>query len=261
MKNKIKENIEKGKRLDKRKLLEYRPIKIEVGVSKNAEGSARVKIGDTDVIAGVKIDVGEPYPDQEDEGTLVTTVELLPISSSRFEDGPPSIEAIEIARVIDRGIRESGFIEWKKLCIKKGEKVYRIFIDIYPINYDGNIIDAGFIASVAALLNAKIPRYDEKEEKIKYGELTNKKLPLSKNIPIMITFFKIGNNIFIDPTLEEQDASDARLSIALTKNKKIYINALQKGGEGTFSEEEIKKIVEIAEEKFDEIYKKIEEIK
>ena len=48
--------MKEGKRFDSRGLLEYRDIKIELGVSKNAEGSARIKIGNTDVIAGIKLE-------------------------------------------------------------------------------------------------------------------------------------------------------------------------------------------------------------
>ena len=69
--------------------------------------------------------IGEPYPDHEDEGTMVTTMELLPLSSDEFDYGPPKIDAIEIARIVDRGIRESELIEIDKLCI-----VCLNFIDI-----------------------------------------------------------------------------------------------------------------------------------
>jgi len=46
--------IQQDKRLDEREFDQYRDIKIELNVSKNAEGSARCKIGDTEVIVGVK---------------------------------------------------------------------------------------------------------------------------------------------------------------------------------------------------------------
>ena len=144
-KRRIKSYLENGKRLDGRKFLDYRKIEIETGISKNAEGSAKAIIG-------------------EDEGTMVTTVELLPLSSADFEYGPPRIDAIEIARVVDRGIRESGFFDFKKLCIKKGEKVWTVFIDIYSINDDGNLLDASALAAVSALLSAKMTKYNEKEE-------------------------------------------------------------------------------------------------
>ena len=255
----ISSYLREGKRFDGRKLHDLREIEIETNISKNAEGSARVKIGDTEVIAGVKLDVVEPYPDNEDEGTLVTSAELLPLSSPRFEAGPPKIEAIELARVVDRGIRESNFIDFKKLCIKKGEKVWGIFIDIYTINDDGNLIDASCLAAVTALKTAKMPKYDEKKESINHDELTNKPLPLSESIPINLTFFKIGESIIVDPVREEEDSSDARLSLALTKDKEIMINSIQKGNEEPLSEEEISNILEIATEKFKLLEKKIKE--
>ena len=97
-KNRIRDYLKEGKRFDSRDLLELRELKIETGVVNNAEGSARVKLGKTDVIAGVKMNVSEPYTDSEESGTLVTTVELLPLASDKFEAGPPRIEAIEMAR-------------------------------------------------------------------------------------------------------------------------------------------------------------------
>lgn len=114
-KKRIVEYLSAGKRFDNRKLLDFREIKIEKGISKNAEGSARVRIGKTEVVAGCKLDVTEPYPESPDEGTLITTVELLPLASEKFETGPPGIKAIELARIVDRGIRESEVIDFSKL--------------------------------------------------------------------------------------------------------------------------------------------------
>jgi hypothetical protein len=77
-----------GIRLDGRTLTEYRkPIEVEQGVVKTAEGSARVKIGETDVMVGVKLEVGKPYPDTPDEGTIIVGAELLPLSNPEFELG------------------------------------------------------------------------------------------------------------------------------------------------------------------------------
>ena len=189
-KERIKELLSKEKRFDGRKLLDFRKIEIETDVSKNAEGSCRVKLGDTEVIAGVKINVAEPYPDSEDEGTLVTLAELLPLSSPRFEMGPPSIEAVELARIVDRGIRESGFIDFKKLCIKKGEKVFSIMVDIYSINDSGNLIDASCLAAVLALKTAKMPKYDSKKIEEEAFELVvqiNGKVRDSFQVPMDIS--------------------------------------------------------------------------
>jgi exosome complex component RRP42 len=257
-KKRIKDYLDAGKRFDDRKFLDHREIEIETDVSKNAEGSAKVKLGNTEVRAGVKLGMGVPYPDHEDEGTMMTTLELLPLSSENFEYGPPRINAIEIARIVDRGIRESGMIDFKKLCVEKGEKVWTVFIDLYSINDDGNLLDACALAAVAALVTAKMPKYDEKEEKVCFGEWTSKKVPITKNIPITFTFHKIGKNIILDPKTDEEAASEARLSIALSSpGKDTLINAMQKGNETTLSEEEILQIVDSAEKKYKEIEKDI----
>ena len=109
MSNEAREHIiklfESDTRLDGRKLTEYRQVKVETGVTPNAEGSARVTIGKTDVIVGIKVEVMEPYPDTPNEGSIMVGAELLPLSSPNFEQGPPSIQAVELARVVDRGIR------------------------------------------------------------------------------------------------------------------------------------------------------------
>ena len=251
----IKTYLEEGKRFDGRKTDEFREINIETGVSKNAEGSARVKIGKTDVIVGIKMDVGTPYPDAQDKGNLMVTAELLPLSSPRFESGPPKFPAIELGRVIDRGIRESKFIDLKKLCIKKGEKVWTVFVDIYSINDDGNLLDAAGLGAILALKDAKIPKYDEKNELVLYGELTDKNLPLSKDIPLSLTIHKIGNSLIVDPTREEEDISETRVTIGSSNG---IISSMQKGDKTSLSVEEFSKILDLSEKIYKDIFKKIE---
>jgi len=256
-KERIEEYLEKGKRFDGRKPDEFRELSIETGVSKNAEGSARVKIGKTEVLVGVKMDVGTPYPDSPDKGNMMVTAELLPLSSPRFENGPPKFPAIELARVIDRGIRECKFIEFEKLCIKEGEKVWTVFIDIYSINDDGNLLDAAGIGAVAALRNAKIPKYDEEGEKVLFGELTDTNLPVKKDFPISITFHKVGGNIIVDPTREEEDVGETRITIGSSKG---IISSMQKGNSEALDIEEFEKILDMVEKTWNNIFKKIEKV-
>jgi exosome complex component RRP42 len=251
----IREYLSEGKRFDNRKLDEFREITIETGVSKNAEGSARVKIGKTEVLVGVKMDVSEPYPDSQDRGNLIVSTELLPLSSPRFESGPPQFDSIELARIIDRGIRESKFIELEKLCIKEGEKVWTVFIDIYSINDDGNLLDAAGIGAIAALKNAKIPKYNEETGKTQFGEWTNKNVPLLKEIPISLTVHKIGNNLIVDPNKEEEDISEARISVCSSEEN---IHSMQKGNSKELDIEEFNNALDLIEKIRKEIFKKIE---
>ncbi|UCD20637.1 MAG: exosome complex protein Rrp42 [archaeon] len=215
-KEKIRELLENKERLDGRGLLDFRELSIETGISSKAEGSARVKLGDTEVIVGVKIDILEPYPDSPDSGVMMVTAELSPLASDEFESGPPGINAIGLARSVDRAIRESNFIDTKKLCIKKEEKVWGVFIDIYPTNDAGNLVDASALAAVAALLECKIPKLDG--EKVNHEEHSNKKLPLN-TIPLTVTAYKVNDTFILDPTSEEESSSKTKITASVTFNK------------------------------------------
>src|SRR3989344_3156166 len=157
----IAELAKQNKRLDGRSLTEYRkPITIETDISWTAEGSAKVQIGNTVVMAGVKLALEKPDNDTPEEGGMMVNAELLPLSSPDYEPGPPGIKAIELARVIDRGIREAKAVDMKKLCIKVGEKAWFMTIDIITINDDGNLSDAAGLAALAALKSARFPKVD-----------------------------------------------------------------------------------------------------
>ena len=236
-------------RLDGRKLTEYRkPVEVEYGVVKTAEGSARVKIGETEVIVGVKMEVGESYPDTPDEGTIIVGAELLPLSNPEFELGPPGLQAIELARVVDRGIRESKAINFKKLCVEPGEKVWILLIDVCSLNDAGNLFDASSLAALAALKDAKFPAFDG--EKVDYKQKTDKKLPLEK-LPIAVTVIKIGDKFIVDPDIEEEKVTDARLTVSSIEDGALC--ALQKGGDFPLTIEDIEKMLDIGIKKGEEL--------
>ncbi|MBW2999200.1 exosome complex protein Rrp42 [Candidatus Woesearchaeota archaeon] len=250
LKQHLLESLKKGARIDGRKFDEYRDVVVETGVSKTAEGSARVKIGETEVIVGIKLGIEKPYPDTPDEGTMMVNAELLPLSSPEFETGPPGKQAIELARVIDRGIREAKAIDVKELCIEKGEKIWMVGIDICTINDEGNLLDAAGLAALAALQDARFPKYENEE--LNYKEKTDKKLPLTK-LPIAVTVIKIGDNLLVDPLPDEEKSVDARLTVTTMVDGSLC--ALQKGGEEALSIEEIDKMIELGIQKGNELRK------
>lgn len=247
----IAQLVSRGKRLDGRGLTDYREIQLETGLIERAEGSARVRLGKTDVMAGIKIEVGEPFSDVPDKGVLTVNAEFVPLASPTFEPGPPREDAIELARVVDRGIRESEAIDLEKLCLVPGKKVFVIFVDVYILNHDGNLIDASAIASLAALLNTKVPNYkvEKGEIKIKPGYT---QLPM-RNHPITVTFAKIEDKLIMDPSLEEEQVMNARLTITVEKDGKIC--AMQKGGYDYFTKQQILEAVRAAQEKVEDLRK------
>ncbi len=246
----VQKALEANSRIDGRKNDEYRPITVETGIIKSAEGSARVKIGDTEVIAGVKMSLETPYPDTPDNGNLMVNAELLPLSSPDYESGPPGDEAVEVARVVDRGIRESHAIDTAKLVIESGEKVWGVAIDIVTINIDGNLFDAAGLAAAAAICSAKFPTLED--GKIDYKKLTDTPIPVDQT-PIPVTVYKCGNAFVIDPTDEEMKAVDGRLTAAVIADGRLC--ALQKGGEAALSVEDLKQMVTLIVKKSEELRK------
>jgi len=254
----FKRMFKEGKRFDGRNLTDFRDLTIEYDVSNKAEGSARVKLGKTEVIVGVKLQTGAPYPDSPDKGNLMVSGDLLPLASPRFESGPPGFDAIELPRMVDRAIRESGMISFEKLVIKEGELVWTIIVDVYPINDDGNLIDAASMGAIAALRSTTIPEIDEKG-KIDYKKKSGKKLPLSEDIsPVSFSFFKLGDSIILDPTREEEEASETRITFGVSNwNGQLMCNSCQKKGDSALTSKDIKDIMEILPIKFEEVSKKL----
>ncbi len=249
------DSISKGKRLDGRTLDEIRPIEIEVGLIKKANGSARVKLGNSEVVAGVKVETGEPFEGLENKGALILSAEVLPTASPYIEPGPPDEETVELARVVDRGIRESEMLDLSKLALIPGEIVYVIFVDCSVINADGNLFDATSYAAVSALMNSKLPVFEIRDRKaVDTGEKQN---PPLTTVPVSITAVRIGESVILDPTAEEEACMDARITI--TTNSDQNFAAVQKGSTGAFTVEQLKRAAPTARIKGEEIRAKLRE--
>ncbi|RLI27094.1 MAG: RNA-binding protein [Candidatus Hecatellales archaeon] len=243
------EFLKSGKRLDGRTLTQHRNVKIEAGVIGKAEGSAQVTLGNTRVLVGVKIETGPPYSDTPNMGVLTVNAELLPLAHEVFEPGPPDENSIELARVVDRSIRESKALDLESLVIIPAKLAYVVFVDIYILNHDGNLFDASEYAAISALLNAKLPVVKVEGEEVKpTGEF--KELPV-RECPISVTIAKVDEALLVDPTLEEEVMASAKITITTTSTGKIC--AIQKSGGGAFTPQEILEAQRIARSKAEEI--------
>ncbi|MBN1682555.1 exosome complex protein Rrp42 [Candidatus Bathyarchaeota archaeon] len=246
---KINEVLSTGKRMDGRSLEEYRPLIIKSDVLAKSEGSAEVKLGKTHLMVGVKVGTGTPFEDTPDEGVMMTNAEFTPIAHPSWEPGPPNEDSIELARVVDRGLRSAEILDTNELNIISGKLVHIVFIDFYILNYDGNLIDACGAGAIAALLKAKKPVYE-----IKKGEpvLTDKKVPLTiRKKPIPVSVIKIGDNFILDPNADEEEVMDVRLTITFDEDGNIC--TMQKSGSAGLTTDEIKKCINIAKAKAPEI--------
>jgi len=232
----ISKLLMKDMRGDGRKLDEMRPLTIETNFIKSAEGSARVTLGETQVIVGVKLILGEPFADTPNSGVLTTNAELIPMASETFESGPPDREAIEVARVIDRGIREGHAVDMSKLVVEAGKEVWIMFVDVHVLDYDGNLFDAANIGANAAFKTAVVPAS-------RHGKGEDYPLPVLHQ-PISLTAVKIDGKILVDPTHDEERVADARITVATIENGNLC--AMQKGLEGAFTTDEVFKVVDMS---------------
>jgi exosome complex component RRP42 len=171
-------------------------------------------------------------------GVIITNVELVPLASPSFEPGPPDENAIELARVVDRGVRESGAIDLSQLTLPDG-KVWLLFIDVHVLDHDGNLMDASALGALAALLDTKTPseRYD-------YGPDTP--LPI-KEYPVAVTAVDLDGEIMLDPSLDEETIASSRITVI--SGLQGALAGMQKSGTGTLSVEEIPSVVKLASSK------------
>jgi exosome complex component RRP42 len=243
----LKNQLEKGMRFDERGMDEWRPVNVDKGVLDSAEGSALAEIGGTKVIAAVKFDVMTPFADRPEEGVFMTGAEFVPFASPAFEPGPPSEDSIELARVVDRGIRSSGVIDTGSFFIEEG-KVLGLFIDLWVLDQCGNIMDTAALAACGALLDAKLPKLEDgaivREESA--GKLEMKYKPLTTS------FIKVGNHFLMDPSIEEEHAKGMAITMGSVEGK---ISSIQKAGSEGISRDKVLELADLAFEKSEELRK------
>jgi len=235
---------ERGLRADGRSIHAPRSITIKTGVLDKAEGSAQVSLGNTQVLVGVKVELGQPFKDTPNQGVLVVHAENVPLASPIFEPGPPDENAIELARVIDRSLREVKAVDLESLVIRFGEKAWNLWVDVYVLDHDGNLFDASMLAAMAALATTTVPDYEETET----GEIVVKREGAYRQLKIncmvtTVTLAKIGDYLVVDPTFEEEVIADYRL--VLSFDDKLRIVGAQKTGPGGMKVGELREAIRI----------------
>lgn len=245
MRDKVYELLKQSKRIDGRNPKEPRKVKLERDVVEKADGSALVTMGGTKILAGIKVEVGTPYSDRPDEGVFTVNAELLPLASKSFEPGPPDERGVELARVVDRCIRESKAIDLKKLTVGDGEKVYVMYIDLYVLDYDGNYFDPALTSAVAALLSTKLPKYETLDGKLVKVQGEYKPVPMT-TIPLSTTIGLIKDMYLVDPNLAEEEVVDTSLVISFDLVGNLV--AMQKAGSGSIPINMLEELIGVASE-------------
>ncbi|MEZ0290242.1 MAG: exosome complex protein Rrp42 [Sulfolobales archaeon] len=263
-KNAILTLLSKGSRIDDRGFEDPREISFRTQLIPNANGSAYVELGGTKVLVGIKLEIGSPFPDTPGEGNLIVNAEFLPHASPVFEPGPPDERAIELARIIDRSLRDIRAVDLGKLVLIPGRKVWNLFIDIYIVDYDGNVIDASSLATQLALSTARIPKAktDQTTGEIVLSKEEYDPVPLVKRVVTAsiakITDESTGARYYLsDPSLEEEMISDTLITIAYSEDG--LIAGIQKSGIQSIHQEDIQRVISQARRLSERYFSRVRE--
>eukprot|EP01117_Protostelium_nocturnum_P009149 TRINITY_DN3275_c0_g1_i2.p1 TRINITY_DN3275_c0_g1~~TRINITY_DN3275_c0_g1_i2.p1 ORF type:complete len:289 (+),score=117.75 TRINITY_DN3275_c0_g1_i2:201-1067(+) len=222
-------------RNDGRNRLDFRPFKVKTGILNQTNGSSRVLLSNTDVLVGIKCEVGDPDPHFPSQGRIHVSVECCPSASPEFEGRGAESLNNELTLVIERIVKDNSALDLSQLCILSGKVVWNVYIDVMVLNSGGNLFDAISLATRSALENTDIPKVEVNEEAEEF-DVSDDPDDFTKlnveNVPISVTFTKIGNGYVVDSTIEEELCMSARLTVAV--NKRGNICTIQKGGPGGF---------------------------
>ncbi|MFH1432434.1 MAG: exosome complex exonuclease Rrp41 [archaeon] len=208
----------KSVRTDNRKLDDLRPMKMEVGVIKRADGSAMVEAGETHVVAAVygPRQIHPKHQENAERAVLRCRYNMLPFSVSDRKRQGYDRRSTELAKVITEALEPAVYLEdFPKTVID---------IDMEIVQADAGTRAAAINAASLALAHAGIPMRD---------------------LVASVAAGRANKKLLLDMTKEEEDAEDAvDVPMAMMpRSGKITLLQL----DGIVSIEDTEKIISLAE--------------
>ncbi|XP_037548734.1 exosome complex component RRP42 [Nematolebias whitei] len=234
-------------RVDGRGCEDYRHMEIETDVVSNTDGSAKVTLGDTAVLVGIKAEIGKPRPMIPNEGYLEFFVDCSANATPEFEGRGGEELGTELSNTLYKAFNKDS-LDLKSLCISPGEHCWVLYVDVLLLQCDGNLYDAMSVAIKAALFNTKIPKVnistdDEGGKEIELSDDPFDCMRLDvKNVPCIVTLCKVGHRHVVDATLQEKTCSVASLIISVTH--KGAVTCARKVGGGSLDPESVFEMTE-----------------
>lgn len=213
-----------GKRLDGRTPDELRPLKIEAGILKRADGSAYVELGANKVLAAVygPREMHPRHRQQPDTAVLRCRYNMAPFSVEERKRPGPDRRSVEISKVTREALDPVLFL---KLYPRS---VIDVFIEI--LQADAGTRTAGINAAAVALADAGVPMRD---------------------MVSSVAVGKVDDKIVLDLTKDEDQWGTTDMPIAMVPRKKL-ITLLQM--DGHFTKEEFGQALNLAFKGCEQIY-------
>ncbi|XP_020103943.1 exosome complex component RRP42-like [Ananas comosus] len=237
----IRGGIAQDLRSDGRKRLQFRSISVETGVIPQANGSARVRLGATDVIASIKAELGKPSILRPDKGKVSIFVDCSPTAAPMFEGrGGEELSndlSVALQRCLLGGTSGAGAgIDLSSLIIVDGKVCWDLYIDGLVISSDGNLLDALAAAIKVALSNTGIPKVSvlgaSSDEQPDVDVSDEEFLQFdTSGVPVIVTLTKVGRHYIVDATSEEESQMSSAISVSVNRRGQIC-GLTKRGGAG-----------------------------
>ena len=215
---------------------EMRPLKIEVGVNKHAEGSALIKFGDTHVICTASIENHVPrWMRGSNEGWITAEYGMLPRSTHERMNreaarGKQSGRTMEIQRLIGRSLRQAVDLKYLK------DKTINIDCDV--IQADGGTRTASISGACVALFAAIKNSHDDQRA-------------IKEHVAAISIGLKNGSPL-LDLDYEEDSSADTDLNVVMTENAGI-IEIQGTAEKNSFTKDQLDEMLESASEGISDI--------
>jgi len=216
------------KRVDGRKFDEFREVKAEVGLIKNADGSALFSFGDTVALAAVygPKQLHPQHLQNPQKGVLRCIYDMLSFSVPERKKPGPSRRSLEISKVTEWAL--SSIVDLENFP----NTVVDVFITILSANASTRV--AGINAAAMALADAGVPM---------------------KEMVSSVSIGKIDKQLVVDVCKEEEDyeegegATDIPMAF-LSRSGDLTLLQL----DGEIRPEELKKAIKLGKESCKKIF-------
>eukprot|EP00644_Phytophthora_capsici_P016455 jgi/Phyca11/573184/estExt2_Genewise1.C_PHYCAscaffold_520051 len=219
----VRKCLENQVRPDSRTIEAVRAVQLQTDVIHTAASSSLVKLGKTSVLTAIKLAVGTPAVATPDQGEIAIQVHLSPLCSNRFTVGRPSEEAQSIGSQLNRIIVGSRVVEMESLSIVKGQSAWKLMVDVYCVDHDGNVLDAALTSIMAALKTLKLPATSVNEaDNVVSIVPDGDAAPLRVEHGAYATSFAVVNGVvLIDPTSDEEELASAIFSLSYSTDGQL----------------------------------------
>uniref|UniRef100_A0A0E0F526 Ribosomal RNA-processing protein 43 n=1 Tax=Oryza meridionalis TaxID=40149 RepID=A0A0E0F526_9ORYZ len=227
----LERHLRESVRPDARRLAEARPTTIALAAVSSAHGSALVRLGDTAMLASIKLEVMSPSSEAPDEGSIAVEFHMPPICSPLVRPGRPA----EVAPVISKNLEDilmrdakfegALFDQWEGILVS-----IPVEIPLVSVGDDGRVFTVG-----------------GNEGKAKYELVNREKRKLTiANVPFSLTCALHKGNVLADPTAEEESIIETSVTIVLDSSDQIV--SIQKPGGAVTSMTTIKECISLAKD-------------